>query len=436
VPLAVVRGACKTLMKAMKNKKLIYPQSIGWEVTVKCNHQCFFCYNNKNLNESIDDNSYEKICDFIISKRPNSVGITGGEPLLVFEKIKNSIIRLRSAGIYVRVTSNGSLITQEIAEFFEKYDIEVMISFPSINRKEFEQITNSVTYDAVIKGINILSECGVRIFPNIVVSKINLHSIKETACFLTSNYKIKKLFISRMTSSDAFSLSKDDFDFFFDTCVELNKNIQTEVSSCGGYPFCMFNSQEIVDIFAKGCGIGNGGFLVDTSGNIRVCARDSTVYGNIYTEDYELIMNRIIIEIDDAAVIPLQCSDCNVKKYCRGGCSINAKKCKAATYNSVDSDARFDRLPFKYSLSKRIYYSPFKQYAINKPLNILFDGIGNRVSRRIGFLYLSSLMTEYIKKYDKISVAFIMLLQKANYKNACDIMRKLIRFEIVDQHTK
>ena len=76
-------------------KKLKYPPYMQWEVTPRCNHNCIHCYNywRSNDDKMIENKFYDDIVTNIILVHPVSVVITGGEPLLVFNEIKDQLVR-------------------------------------------------------------------------------------------------------------------------------------------------------------------------------------------------------------------------------------------------------------------------------------------------------------------------------------------------------
>ena len=98
-----------------------YPAYVFWDVTGDCNHKCFYCYNYWRTGKAgpavCSEKSFDAIADFIISKKPAAVTLSGGEPLLVFGGIAEQIKRFCAEGICVRIFTNGSLVTEEIADF-------------------------------------------------------------------------------------------------------------------------------------------------------------------------------------------------------------------------------------------------------------------------------------------------------------------------------
>lgn len=73
-------------------RKLYGPLNTPWEVTPICNYNCIHCYNYWKTPKTVAREKCccllngDKITDGIIASKTNTVTITGGEPLLVFNE--------------------------------------------------------------------------------------------------------------------------------------------------------------------------------------------------------------------------------------------------------------------------------------------------------------------------------------------------------------
>ena len=68
--------------------------------------------------------------------------VTGGEPLIVFETIKDSLRLLRDSGISISINTNAALVTEEIADFMAKLKISAFVSLPCCEPSICDGITN------------------------------------------------------------------------------------------------------------------------------------------------------------------------------------------------------------------------------------------------------------------------------------------------------
>ena len=417
-----------------------YPANVGWDVTGKCNHKCFYCYNYwrsecaKYPEES--DKSYTEITDFIISKKPAVVTISGGEPLLVFDEIKKHIINFRENGIHVRIFTNASLITEDIASFCKNHQIGLMVSFPSVNRGLFGKITNNNnTYDAVVNGMDLLRDYDVYFTPNIVVSKMNLDSFESTAKWLIERYHPGKLFISRVTrpanATDMFeqyALDKNDLSKLFLTCEQIKNAFKTEISGCGGTPYCIFPNKETLKMFGKSCGAGKNGYCVDMAGNVRACSRDIDNVGNVFTDDFNDIRERLL-SWGERAEIPEKCQNCRVAGVCRGGCRMTNQD-YLRNGKAVDCDASPKNAPHSLPRSE-IRIPPLKVYTVMQGIKCVEIDRICRLSYLLRYVYVDKRFAEYLLNKKQISVFKTMLDMKISFPQAKEFVCKLLSAGII-----
>lgn len=109
--------------------------------------------------------------------------VTGGEPLLEFEKLAYIKKSCDSLGISVSLNSNLTLMTAELAqELAHELNWETMIltSLPSLTSQECDNITQvSGSYQNILKGISICKEHGLRVGVNIVLTTNNIYQIRD-----------------------------------------------------------------------------------------------------------------------------------------------------------------------------------------------------------------------------------------------------------------
>ena len=139
-------------------------------VSESCNFRCKYCRQKKtnNLVNMTTDEIKDAIDLFYsVSKKPKSIVFFGGEPLLNIKGIKFAIEYVNSFDktIHFSTVINGSLCTKEIAEFFRKNNVEVIVSmdgpekFHNIARINSEQ---KGTYKQAIRGYKYLKEAGCK----------------------------------------------------------------------------------------------------------------------------------------------------------------------------------------------------------------------------------------------------------------------------------
>lgn len=145
--------------------KLEAPNSIQLIISDACNMKCSYCYGNYYTNQKdkhlMDLQTAFKAIDFAESLGISNIGFFGGEPLLNFSLINEVVNYCQQKRLQFKfgMTTNGTLITNEIAEFARKNNILVSVSIDgdydthNLSRK---YPNGNNTYNDVIEGVNLL----------------------------------------------------------------------------------------------------------------------------------------------------------------------------------------------------------------------------------------------------------------------------------------
>lgn len=143
------------------------------QVTQGCNFRCDYCvysdkYENRVHSSSVMNwETAKKALDFLIGHSRDvlslDIGFYGGEPLLQFELIKKSMnyitTNIYGKQISFTITTNGSLLTDEMIEEFLKYNTKLTISLdgPKKIQDKNRVFANGMgTFDVVTNNIKKL----------------------------------------------------------------------------------------------------------------------------------------------------------------------------------------------------------------------------------------------------------------------------------------
>jgi uncharacterized protein len=126
---------------AKKKEEKMEISNLTFIVTDDCNFNCSYCFQKKEkktINNATIKTAVDFFYPFLKGNDHIYIGFYGGEPLLAYEKIKYATILLlekNKAGnkkIKFSVTTNGSLLTDEILDFFNRHQFIVMLSFDGL----------------------------------------------------------------------------------------------------------------------------------------------------------------------------------------------------------------------------------------------------------------------------------------------------------------
>lgn len=150
-----------------------YLNELVLQVTKQCNLRCKYCaysgnyYNREHSSSRMRFETARKAIDFYLKRSDKfdklSVAFYGGEPLLEFELIKKCVkYILENKGdkkVTFPMTTNGTLLTQEVIEFLVKYDFELMISLDGnkYSHDANRQFRNGIgSFDVILSNLEKL----------------------------------------------------------------------------------------------------------------------------------------------------------------------------------------------------------------------------------------------------------------------------------------
>jgi radical SAM protein with 4Fe4S-binding SPASM domain len=391
---------------------LLYPPFLQWEICSECNHKCIHCYNYWRAdNIPVEQcENYLNIADKIIERKPLYVAITGGEPLLVFPKVKECIDKFTACGITVSISTNGTLITEEIAQYLSEKKVDLVISLPSINKKVCDSVccANNVV-DKLSKVWPLLKKYHITTNVNVVINKLNISTLYET---LTA---IKELgFIARVgmaqrpinASSEylKYELDKNDFNYIVKQVIKAKKELNLKIDFSVCMPDCAFSDPYELKAIEKGdCFGGTLAYAICTNGDIKACQCDTMVYGNILRDPFEQIYEKMVAW-RDGSLIPSACEGCKRLDSCRGGCRVESFANKD-DYKGLPSFADVEHIPdvLKEDEEELIDYSNVTNFEVNSEAVFLKDLQCYRVSVGIVPTHLSFEFGDWLMAHKSFS---------------------------------
>lgn len=333
-------------------RKLSAPLVVQWEVTEKCNYNCIHCYNywchdpNRNSFEGSIECLWGKIVDEIICNKIFHVVITGGEPLLVWDKLLPYIKKLILNRVSVSINSNVSLLTEDMAKTIKNLGItSMLVSLPCVFNDINDKITNvKESATKTINGIKILLHNKIPFSVNMVVTKINKDYIIDSAKEL-KKYGVKTFAATKSATpfnSEGFikyRLSNAEFKQMLYDLLYIKKSLNLKISSLEAYALCSFNDKELYQIFkTRHCTAGKIICSIGYNGLIRPCSHSSTSYGDISLGISSSWDNMSKWRSNE--LLPKKCNGCNKKYVCGGGCKVEAEV-QTGKLNEPDPYANF-----------------------------------------------------------------------------------------------
>ena len=144
------------------NYPLVPPDTLQISVTSRCNLRCEMCYAYKDANQS-EELTLEEIKDVIRQCKEwgvKEINLCGGEPL-ISEIIFEIIDFAKASGLKVILTTNGTLITENLARKLIQSKIDIItISVDGAKALTHDKIrAQAGSFDKIMQGIKHLNNC-------------------------------------------------------------------------------------------------------------------------------------------------------------------------------------------------------------------------------------------------------------------------------------
>lgn len=190
---------CQTVLKLQKEKKafffshfpsLSFPctkeqivhrlnnnvRQLTLNVTESCNLRCEYCtysgvyYNQRRHGRlNMPWSTAKQAIDFFLKKsnaaRDKAISFYGGEPLLAFDFIKECVNYVRSHSLrrmpLFNLTTNGTILTQEMLDFFRRNDFYVLISLDGpkkIHDAYRKTISGKGSFEGITKNLRVIKK--------------------------------------------------------------------------------------------------------------------------------------------------------------------------------------------------------------------------------------------------------------------------------------
>lgn len=179
----------KTILVNTKlNREL---SSISFQVTQGCNLGCYYCpfaqkndlaryHDNKMMDFSQVKTALDMICSSSMDSSFISIGFYGGEPLLNFKLIKETVkyaeLKFYGKMIHFTITTNGTLLTKEMMKFFEDHQFQLVLSLDGpkdINdSNRYFLNKNESVFDIVMNNLEIINNEYPNLFKHIGINMV------------------------------------------------------------------------------------------------------------------------------------------------------------------------------------------------------------------------------------------------------------------------
>ena len=154
--------------------------AIQIELTEQCNFNCGICYMDKINGHMLTINHLKTIAYVCLENGCSKVDLTGGEPTM-HPQFVEIYEMFRNLGYLVNIYSNGSNITKEIKDIFEKklpHCIEITV-YGMSEDTYVKEVNKRNMYKRVVNNIESLIDMGANLFLKYNLTQDNAHEARQ-----------------------------------------------------------------------------------------------------------------------------------------------------------------------------------------------------------------------------------------------------------------
>ena len=307
-------------------------QAVPWEVTLEltkyCNFDCVHCYvprGNLGVRRELVLEEIRGFLDDFHAMGGMFLHLTGGE-IMVHRNFREVVRHARSLNMAVKMTSNGSRVTEEVADEITELGVGyVGVSLYGADPGEDERVTRKRgSHEAALKGIRLLASRGVQV-------RVKLPVMRADYAGIDRRVEIVKA-LGLPFSVDWTITPKNDGDrsteaerISMDQILDLQERIR------GPYrPFMnpggTGDRSQWRDAMppegksgVSGCNVGLTFCAVDSFGDVFPCIAFPAVAGNLREQRFEEIWRTspLFLKLREASLEDVKgCNTCEVNKTC------------------------------------------------------------------------------------------------------------------------
>lgn len=132
-------------------------------LTSRCNSRCSYCYQTARDGRRMDWRTLQASIDFALGLESNEIELIflGGEPLLAWNRLRKAVEYAERHApppkrLSYALTTNGLLITDEIAAFLDKHKIHTRISFDGLaEMQDYRKKGSFATMDRMLERLRL-----------------------------------------------------------------------------------------------------------------------------------------------------------------------------------------------------------------------------------------------------------------------------------------
>lgn len=273
--------------------------SVLLAVTSKCKLHCKYCYEKFNINmqNSIPVGKWVEIISKLQNRGVNIFVITGGEPLLEFEKLIEILNLSDTNQSDFHIHTSGTSITEEKVKALKKAGLKAAaLGLDNYEALKHDKIRGKGSFEEAVKALKLFNQEGILTYTNFCAHK---EIIKDNGLFKYLDF-VKNLNVSMIQLLEPRPCG-GYFNNGFDDWLTVDDKLQLKQFTILANKSRKYKNYPLIYYVAHvesksqlGCHMGGlSHFYINSGGDVCPCVFFPVTYGNILSEDIYTIFNRM-----------------------------------------------------------------------------------------------------------------------------------------------
>jgi len=218
------------------------------------------------------------------------------------------------------IITNGTLVTDEIANILKRNQFRVMVSLDGVGvyNDARHYVDGRSSYEDVVRGIDCLLAVGIKPTILTVLSNTNIYGLDELIDFVSVRGLKLSLSVSRdYLPENGLAINVDLF-----ISVLVPRLLQLSLCDLNQIPDLFFNGIKFESKRSRICGAGSSYLAIGPTGTLSSC--QMTVGNPLCMSVTEKSLPSVCAQYIPTR-IPFECTQCVWRYVCCGGCQVLAE---------------------------------------------------------------------------------------------------------------
>lgn len=326
-----------------------YIKALCLNVVHDCNLKCKYCFAEegeyKGCRKPMSAETGKRAIDFVIEKsgprRNIEVDLFGGEPLMVFDTIKEIVDyareqeKIHKKNIRFTMTTNATLLNDEIMEYMDKNMGNIILSIDgrkSVNDAVRIRRDGSGSYDRILPKIKSMvdkRDKSKQYYVRGTFTRNNTDFYEDVMSLVNEGFREISVEPVVLPEDNELALRKEDLPKIFEQYDSLYNEMLRRHKEGDSFKFYHFNIDlnggPCVYKRISGCGAGFEYVAITPDGEIYPChqfvGNKEFLLGNINDGEIDGDLSKTFKKAH--IYNKPKCKDCWARFYCSGGCQAN-----------------------------------------------------------------------------------------------------------------